>query len=153
MRNRHARVHDSPKVTRALIRQRSLVSVVVGEVGPPQDQFAAEHARSPALGGLCAKPANPRNRRQTRAGLSAPDSSLECTAALLMTKPLTNPLGRNGHRILARGVRQVRHALGAACFNRRVGSLPGLWLHDVDAWGYLFDELKHAPELHIAFVC
>ena len=23
----------------------------------------------------------------------------------------------------------------------------------VDAWRYLFDELKHAPELHIAFVC
>ena len=44
MRNRHARVHDSPKVTRPLIRQRSLVSVVVSEVGPPQDQFAAEHA-------------------------------------------------------------------------------------------------------------
>ena len=43
-RGHHARVHDSPKVTRPLIRQRSLVSVVVSEVGPPQDQFAAEHA-------------------------------------------------------------------------------------------------------------
>ena len=36
----------------------------------------ADRSRSPALGGLCAKPANTRSSRQTRAGLSAPGSSL-----------------------------------------------------------------------------
>jgi len=55
-RGHHARVHDSPKVARPLIRQRSLVSVVVSirqrslvsvvvsEVRPPQDHVAAKHA-------------------------------------------------------------------------------------------------------------
>jgi hypothetical protein len=42
--------------------------------------------------------------------------------------------------------------LAAACFDAW-GLCQIFRLHDVDAWRYLFDELKHAPELHIAFVC
>jgi hypothetical protein len=42
--------------------------------------------------------------------------------------------------------------LAAACFDAW-GLCQIFRLHDVDAWRYLFDELKHAPELHIASVC